>query len=78
MTQRTGRGWHDERKDRYSRMGKYTLTIEEASRYFTIGQNKLHRLVEENRHGDWYVMNGNRILIKKKQFERFMDKTDAI
>ena len=52
---------------------KYTLTIEEASRYFTIG-----RLVEENRHGDWYVMNGNRILIKKKQFEKFMDKTDAI
>ena len=44
-------------------MGKYTLTIEEASRYFTIGQNKLRRLVEENRHGDWYVMNGNRILI---------------
>ena len=44
---------------------KYTLTIEEASRYFTIGQNKLRRLVEENRHGDWYVMNGNRILIKK-------------
>ncbi len=27
---------------------KYTLTIEEASRYFTIGQNKLRRLVEEN------------------------------
>ena len=24
---------------------KYTLTIEEASRYFTIGQNKLRRLV---------------------------------
>ena len=52
---------------------KYTLTIEEASRYFTIGQNKLRRLVEENRHG-----NGNRILIKKKQFEKFMDKTDVI
>ena len=26
----------------------------------------------------WYVMNGNRILIKKKQFEKFMDKTDVI
>ena len=57
---------------------KYTLTIEEASRYFTIGQNKLRRLVEENRHGDWYVMNGNRILIKKKQFEKFMDNPDGI
>ena len=55
---------------------KYTLTIEEASRYFTIGQNKLRRLVEENRHGDWYVMNGNRILIKKKQFEKFKQKPE--
>ena len=56
--------------------GKNTpLPLREASRYFTIGQNKLRRLVEENRHGDWYVMNGNRILIKKKQFEKFMDKT---
>lgn len=57
---------------------KYTLTIEEASRYFTIGQNKLRRLVEENRHGDWYVMNGNRILIKKKQFEKFIANARTI
>ena len=26
---------------------KYTLTIEEASRYFRIGENKLRRLREE-------------------------------
>ena len=57
---------------------KYTLTIEEASKYFRIGENKLRRLAEENKDADWYVMNGNRILIKKKQFEKFMDKTDAI
>ena len=28
---------------------KYTLTIEEASKYFRIGENKLRRLAEENR-----------------------------
>ena len=27
---------------------KYTLTIEEASKYFRIGENKLRRLAEEN------------------------------
>ena len=26
---------------------KYTLTIEEASRYFRVGENKLRRLAEE-------------------------------
>ena len=35
---------------------KYTLTIEEASKYFRIGENKLRRLAEENKDaGDHYI-----------------------
>ena len=40
---------------------KYTLTIEEASKYFRIGENKLRRLAEENKDAGWLIMNGNRI-----------------
>ncbi len=29
---------------------RYTLTIEEASKYFRIGENKLRRLAEENKN----------------------------
>ena len=57
---------------------KYTLTIEEASRYFRIGENKLRRLAEQNRHADWLIMNGNRIQIKRRQFEQVIDKLDDI
>ena len=57
---------------------KYTLTIEEASRYFRIGENKLRRLAEQNRHADWFIMNGNRIQIKRRQFEQVIDKLNAI
>ena len=57
---------------------KYTLTIEEASRYFRIGENKLRRLAEQNRHAEWLLMNGNRIQIKRRQFEQVIDKLDAI
>ena len=57
---------------------KYTMTVEEASKYFTLGQNKIRWLAEQNRHADWYIMNGNRLLIKKKQFEKFIDKADVI
>ena len=57
---------------------KYTLTIEEASRHFRIGENKLRRLAEQNRHADWLIMNGNRIQIKRRQFEQVIDKLDAI
>lgn len=45
---------------------KYTLTIEEASKYFRIGENKLRRLAEENIGAKWVIMNGNRIQIKRK------------
>jgi len=48
---------------------KYTLTIEEASKYFRIGENKLRKLAEENPTAGWIFLNGNRIQIKRKQFD---------
>ena len=57
---------------------KYTLTIEEASKYFRIAENKLRRLAEGNPNAGWVIMNGNRIQIKRKQFEKIIDTLDAI
>ena len=57
---------------------KYTLTIEEASKYFRIGENKLRRLSEENPTAGWVILNGNRIQIKRKQFEKIIDSLDTI
>ncbi|HBE9819615.1 TPA: excisionase [Clostridioides difficile] len=52
--------------------------MEEASKYFRIGENKLRRLAEENKDAGWLIMNGNRIQIKRRQFEKVIDKLDAI
>lgn len=57
---------------------KYLLTIEEASKYFRIGENKLRKLAEENITSSWVLMNGNRIQIKRKQFEKLIDSLDVI
>ena len=57
---------------------KYTLTVEEAARYFRIGENKLRRMAEAVPTPEWVVMNGNRIQIKRRIFERMIDATDAI
>jgi len=57
---------------------KFTLTIEEASKYFRIGENKLRKLAEENPRAGWVLMNGNRIQIKRKQFEKIVDSLDVI
>lgn len=39
---------------------KYTLTVEEASRYFLIGQAKLRRIISENADADFILWNGTR------------------
>lgn len=57
---------------------KYTLTIEEASKYFRIGENKLRRLAEEMPDAPWLLMNGNRVQIKRKQFEKWIDTLSSI
>ena len=57
---------------------KYTLTVEEAAKYFRIGETKLRKLANENPSANWLMMNGNRIQIKRKQFEKWIDSLDAI
>lgn len=57
---------------------KYTLTIEEAAKYFRVGEKKLRKLAEDNPDASWLIMNGNRALIKRKQFEKVIDTLDVI
>jgi len=57
---------------------KYTLTIKEAAKYFRIGEKKLRKLAEENPTANWLIMDGNRIQIKRRQFEKIIDSLDVI
>lgn len=57
---------------------KYTLTIEEAAAYFRIGENKLRRIIQENPDSDFILFNGNRIQIKRKKFEEYVDSLEVV
>ncbi len=57
---------------------KYTLTIKEASQYFNIGTKKKRRLAEANTHNGFAVHSGNRYLIIRSKFEKFLVETSAI
>ena len=57
---------------------KYALTVNEATEYFNIGEKKLRRLVNDHPACDFYVMNGAKMLIKRKRFEEFMNQTSTI
>ena len=60
------------------RVAEDPLTIEEAAKYFRIGEKKLRKLVEENSDANWLIMNGNRVQIKRRQFEKVIDSLDVI
>lgn len=56
---------------------KFCLNVEEAAEYFNIGQKKLRQLVAD--HGDEFaILNGVKVLIKRKKFEKFLKHTTAI
>ena len=57
---------------------KFTLSIEEASAYFRIGENKLRQIVSENKGADFILWNGNRPQIKRIKFEKMIDNIDTI
>ena len=51
---------------------KYALTIREASEYFSIGIKKMRRLAEVNL-GRFAIYSGNRYLIIRTKFEKYID-----
>jgi len=52
---------------------KYTLTLNEASEYFGIGYKKLKAFVEAHSDERFVLWNGNRIMIKRELFEKYMN-----
>ena len=56
---------------------KYTLTVQESAAYFNIGVKKMRRLAEENT-GRFAVYSGNRYLIIRAEFERFLLESSSI
>ena len=57
---------------------KYMLTLREAAEYFHIGEKKMRQIVDENMYAKFLLENGNRVMIKRKLFEEYLDKATVI
>ena len=59
---------------------KFLLTVKEASLYFNIGENNMHRIVNDYLDSDYkfVVQNGGRNMIKRQMFEEFLNQTTSI
>jgi len=57
---------------------RYVLTITEAAEYYHIGEAKLRYLAQRRPWPDFTILNGNRVLIKRERFERFLDEATVL
>lgn len=57
---------------------KYALTIREAAQYFHVGEKKLRQIVDENPDAEFVIKLGNRSMIKRKNFESYLDRANVI
>ena len=63
---------------------RYKKASDKTDETFRILQEKIKELVqtntdlaEENKNANWLIMNGNRIQIKRKQFEKIIDTLET-
>ena len=57
---------------------KYMLTLREAAEYFHIGEKKMRQIVDDNMDAEFLLESGNRIMIKRKLFEEYLDRATVI
>lgn len=56
---------------------KFILTIKEASEYSNIGINRLSRILDDP-YCEFALFNGNRKLVKRKAFEKYLSEAHNI
>ena len=57
---------------------RYLLSIYEAAAYYHIGEKKIRALIDMYPHSEFVLFVGNKALIKRKQFEEFLNETTTI
>ena len=57
---------------------KYMLTLREAAEYFHIGEKKMRQSVDENMDANFILASGNRVMVKRKLFEEYLNQATVI
>lgn len=57
---------------------KLCLTIEEAAAYSMLGENRIRKLIEEDKTLDWVLYVGAWARIKRPQFEKWIEKQNYL
>lgn len=51
---------------------KLCLTVKEAAIYSSLGENRLRKIIEDDKTLDWVLYAGSWVKIKRPQFEKWL------
>ena len=57
---------------------KYMLTTREAAEYFHLGEKTMRAVIDDNEGDDFFIMVGNRVMVKRKMFEAYLDSAAVL
>ena len=57
---------------------RYSLSVEEAAKYFCIGENRIYQIIREHPDADFILGIGSHVKLKRVLFEKFLDRATCI
>lgn len=57
---------------------KPLLTVVEAAKYFQIGESNIRQLTRKHKNNDFILWKDNRVYIRRKELESFLDSINEI
>lgn len=57
---------------------RYLLPIKAAASYFSLGENKIRQVLRDNPDAHLSLTCGNRVLVKRIAFEKFLEGCECI
>lgn len=57
---------------------KLCLTIEETAEYSGVGENRLRKLIDEDKTLDWVLYVGSWVRVKRPQFEEWISNQNYL
>ena len=57
---------------------KYSLNVEEASKYYGIGVKSMYEIIHNNPNADFLLEIGTHHRIKRSLFEKYLDETSTL
>lgn len=51
---------------------RYCLSVDEAAEYSMLGENRLRKIIDEDKTLDWVLYIGSWIRVKRPQFEKWL------